>query len=224
MSDQIPTREQQEGALGALGEEIDESLHPLLQSLVDNIKFIVGAIVALILAVGGYAVFDAVQASKVAEAQERLLNITKQEDPAKRAEAIESFLSEAPSAMHAGIKLELASTLSDAGEHDRAAAIWKELAQSNVADMSIIAKSGLAAELSRTGDHKGAMDVLKGLTENAPSSYESMLLHRLAYEAEMAESWDVALSTWEKLLETNPSGNNGFIESKISSARAKAQG
>lgn len=224
MTDQKPTPEQQEAALGALGEEVDESLHPLLQALVDNVKFIVGTIVALILAVGGYAIFDSVQASKVADAQNELLTIANEQDASKRAEGLQAFLSKAPSGMQPGIKLELATTLSEAGKHQESATVWGEIAAANTADMGLIAKAGRAAELSLSGDHKAAMDLLNGIAKDASKSYKPMLLHRLAYEAEMANDWNVALSAWEELLTVNSAGSNAFIESKIASARAKAQG
>lgn len=207
--------------LGTLGEEVDESLHPLLQTIVDNIKLIVGVIVGLILLVGGYAVYDSVQDSQLAEGRAKLAELASTADPAERAAALEAF--EAPGALDTAAKLELAGALSAAGEHDRAAAVWDELSDLDTADMSLVAALGRAAELGRDGKHAEAVAALSPLRANAPEGYKALVLHRLAYEAEMAGDWQTALSCWEELKSANKNADNGFVVGKINNAKAQLE-
>ena len=209
--------------LGALAGEVDESLHPLLQAVVDNVKLIVGVIAALIVIVGGYAVYDAMQASNLAEGQEKLAVIVADKDTAKRAEALEAFAAEAPGAMNTAVQLELAAALSLSGEHERAAAVWQTLSTVDTADMGIVSALGNAAELARAGKHADAAAALSALRGKTPEGYTSLILHRLAYETELAGDLSAALDAWQELLKANESTDSAFIQSKIAHLRAKLE-
>lgn len=207
-------------SLGALAGEVDESLHPLLKAVVDNVKLIVGVVAVLILAVGGYAAYDAVQTSNLAEGREKLASIVAQEDAAKRVEALRAFASEAPGDMATSVRLELAEALSAAGDHEGAAALWKELMAKNAADLNVVAALGHAAELSRAGKHADSAAALKALKASAPKGYEALILQRLAYESELSGDAQAALSAWEDLAAANETTDNAFIQSKIARLRA----
>ncbi|BBD06932.1 hypothetical protein [Desulfovibrio ferrophilus] len=220
MTEKMPQQESH-APLGALGEEVDESLHPLLQAIVDNIKLIVGVIGALILIVGGYAVFDSVQGSRLADSRTELASLIATQDPAQRAKALEEF--DAPSGLSTAVQLELAGALAAAGEHERAAAIWGQLSDVDTADLGLVASLGQAAELGKSGKYAEAAAVLAGLRDSIPEGYKALVLHRLAYASEHSGDWETSLSCWEELQTSNQSADNGFITGKIKTAKAKLE-
>ncbi|WP_461209122.1 hypothetical protein [Desulfocurvus sp. DL9XJH121] len=209
--------------LDALAGEVDASLHPLLQTVVDNIKLIVSVIVVLIVAVGGYALFDAMQASKITEGREKLAAAAATEDPAERVKALEALKAEAPGALGNAVLLELAGALSEAGEHERSAEIWKTLSAEDTAGLGPAAVLGRCAELSRAGKHAEAAAALAALRASAPKGYNVLILQRLAYESELSGDVSAALEAWEALLEVNQAQDNAFIQSKIASLRSKLE-
>ncbi|MBU1003762.1 MAG: hypothetical protein KKE73_14720 [Proteobacteria bacterium] len=220
MTEKMPQQEPL-APLGALTEEVDASLHPLLQSIVNNIKLIVGVILGLILVVGGYAVYDSVQASRVTKGQAELATLIAMPDPAERAKALEAF--DAPSSLNTAVQLELAGALAAMGEHERAAAAWEQLSDVDIADLGLVAGLGQATELAKSGNYAAAAAVLAGLKGNTPEGYKAMILHRLAYASEQAGDWDTALSCWEELQQVNSGEDNGFINGKIVTAKAKLE-
>lgn len=215
------TKQEPLAPLGALTEEVDVSLHPLLQTIVDNIKLIVGVIVGLILVVGGYAAYGSIHASRVAKAQTELATLIAMPDPAERAKALEAF--DAPSSLGTAVQLELAGALTAMGEHDRAAAIWQQLTHVGVADLGLVAALGQATELNKAGKYADAAAVLAGLRGNVPDGYKAMVLHRLAYASEQSGDWNTALSCWQELQDINTSEDNGFVHGKIVNAKAKLE-
>lgn len=204
-----------------LSEEVDESLHPLLQAIVDNIKIIVGVIAALILAVGGFAVYESVQASNLAASRAELAEISATPEAAQRVEQLTAFLSEAPESMRPGVRLELAAALSDAGEYQRAAELWDKV---DAANLTVVAEFGKAAELSRADKHDEALAVLQGMRTDLPKAYRMLHLERLAYEAQAVEDWQTALEAWESLLTENEGNSAAFIAAKIKDVRARLDG
>ncbi len=209
------------GTLGGLGAEVEESLHPMLSWIVAHIKLIVGVVAALLIAVGAVAVYDAVQSSRMAEQRAALTDILAEADASARAAKLETFAGNAPDALRTAVQLELASALSAAGEHDRAAAVWSGLTSG---DLGTVAQLGKAAELSRAGKHAEALAVLQGMTADAPKAYTLLLYERLAYEAEAQGDLAAAVSAWESLLAENQGSSDSFITAKIKQLRARLDG
>lgn len=206
--------------LGALADEVDESLHPLLQAVVDNVKFIVGGIVLLIAMVGGIAVYDSVQESQLVEGRDKLAAIVNG-DEADRVVALEAFAKDAPSAMKSAVELELASALSAAGEHAKAADVWQRLSADKTAGMGTLAELGRAAELARAEKHAEAASILSTLVPSVSEGYKVLVLHRLAYETELAGDTTAALKAWQELEQSQKTGDKTFIKDKIIRLKAK---
>ena len=200
--------------LGALADEVDESLHPILQVIVDNVKFIVGLIVVLVVAVGGFAVYDTVQTSSLAEGRAKLAAIVAG-DEAGRVDALKAFAKDAPGALKNAVDLELASALSAAGEHQEAAAVWKELAAADAPGVDTVAALGQAAELARADKHAEAAAILSALAPKVGEGYKVLVLHRLAYEAELSGDLTGSVKAWEDLRDAQKNGDKAFIEDKI---------
>jgi hypothetical protein len=144
------TAAQPQSPLDTLGAEVEESLHPALQWIVSHIKLIVGVVAVLLLLVGSLAAYRAVSASRLAQSRAEMAALLAEADPAKRAEALAAFAAAAPESLRTAASLELAASLSAAGRHEEAAAVW---ARVNATDLGSVPGFGQAAELSRAGKH-----------------------------------------------------------------------
>jgi hypothetical protein len=211
------TAAQTPSPLDALEAGVEESLHPALQWIVAHIKLIVGVVAALLLVVGSLAAYKAVSKTRLEQSRAELGALVAEADPAKRAEALAAFAAQAPESLRATALLEQAASLSAAGRHDDAAAVWVQIGG---ADLGAVPGFGQAAELSRAGRHAEAQAVLEGMRQNLPKAYTMLLLERLAYEAEKAGDPNAAIAAWEAMLAENQGGSSAFITAKIKTLRA----
>lgn len=208
-------------ALGTLGAEVEESLHPFLQWTVANIKFIVGIIAILIIAVGSIAAYDAVQFSRLDEQRAVMAGILTVADPTQRAKALEDFAANAPASLRAAVDLDLVAALSASGQHERSAEIWTGLSAQR---LGAVAGFGNAAELSRSGKNAQALAVLEGMRADIPKAYLLLLLERIAYEAEAVGNLETAIGAWESMLSENKGASDAFISAKIKELRVRKDG
>jgi len=199
----------------ALGQEVPEELHPLLQKFVDNLK-IIGLAVGLILAgVGGYALFDYFKTAKLEEAREALVAAATQKSGSERIQALEELATDAPDALRASVLLELARALTENKEFAKAVSVWEDLADATDDNFQIIAKLGQASSLSGDGRHTEALDMLKGLKTTAPKSYTPHIIRQIAVEAEMAGDLAGAMAAYQELKALDTKGNQVFLDYKI---------
>ncbi|NJB67410.1 putative negative regulator of RcsB-dependent stress response [Desulfobaculum xiamenense] len=200
-------------------ENVPSKLHPVLQAIVDNIRFILAGIALLVIAVGASAVYKHVQASAVEKARTEIGEALAKA-PAERVAALDALAASAPEELRAAIALELAGALSEAGDHDRAAAeLGKIVASGNA--VGPMAALGQAAELSRAGKNAEALAVLESASANAPAAFAPVFARQTAVLAEATGDLARARAAYEKLLEAATAGNKGYIEDKI--ARLEAQ-
>ncbi|GAB6176041.1 hypothetical protein JCM16814_09320 [Desulfobaculum senezii] len=217
MTDNAPSTPQ-----GATAEELlenaPEALHPVLQAIVDNIRFILAGIAVLILAVGGTAIYKHVQEGKRAEAEAQLASIIAQ-PAAERVEALVNFESTAPEGMHTGIRLELAGALSESGQHERAAEELGKIAKAGngLSTVAAIAQANELTKLDRTED---AIAILDGAKATAPESFVSIILREKASLSESIGDLKSALAAYEELLAEASPRNKGFIEGKVAELKA----
>jgi len=196
-----------------LGEEVPEELHPLLQSLVDNLKAIIIGIAAVLLAVGGYALYGHVQSSNLAQAREELGRIQAGASGPEQVQAIQELLADAPGGMRTAALLALAKAQTEAGQHAQAADTWEKL----TAEPSLAAVAGLgrAASLSRAGEHKAALEALQALRATAPEGYKAQIARMTAAEAEAAGDHQAALAAFRELKDLGADRNQAYLDHKI---------
>ncbi len=199
----------------ALGQEVPEELHPLLQKFVDNLK-VIGLAVGLVLAgVGGYALFNHFKAEKLKETREALAAAAALKSGTERIQALEKLAADAPKSLRVSVLLELARALTENKESAKAAEVWKDLAEATDDDFLIIAKLGQAASLSGAGRHSEALDMLKDLKAGAPESYAPHITRQIAAEAEASGDLSGALSAYQELKAMDTKGNQVFLDYKI---------
>lgn len=196
-----------------LGQEVPEELHPLLKSLVDNLKAIIISIAAVLLAVGGYSLYGHVQASNLAQAREELGRIQAGTAGPDQIQALQDLLADSPGGLETATRLALAKAQTEAGQHADAAATWAQVA----AEPGLVTLAGLAraASLSRADDHQGALEALQGVRPTAPEGYTAQIVRMTAAEAEAAGDIQAALSAFRELKELGGDRNQAYLDHKI---------
>ncbi|SKA65498.1 tetratricopeptide repeat protein [Desulfobaculum bizertense] len=199
-------------------ENVPDKLHPVLQVIVDNIRFILAAIAILILALAGTAMYNSYQNSRLEKAQTRMAEILGQPADARVA-SLREFAKEAPESMQTALHFEVASTLVENGKHEEAA---KELGiiAGNGHSLSAVAGLAQAAELTAAGKDADALKVLQALQKTAPASFKNQVLLRTAFAAEKAGDMKVALDTYKALEKEKALPLEGFAEFKAASIEA----
>ncbi|MDY7000640.1 MAG: tetratricopeptide repeat protein [Thermodesulfobacteriota bacterium] len=208
----------------ALGQEVPEELHPLLQKFVDNLK-IIGLAVGLVLAgVGGYALFGHFKDVKLKETRDALAATVAQKSGSARVQALEELAADAPDTLRASVLLELARALHENKEFAKAVPVWKDLAEVTDDNFQLIAKLGQASALSGEGRHSEALDMLKNLKADAPKSYIPHITRQIASEAEAAGDLAGALSAYQELKSLDTEGSQVFLDYKIKQFQTRLGG
>lgn len=226
MSDEKQERQPEDsiGFMRQIEQEADESLHPLLQKIVDNIKVIGIALVAIILAVGGYSWYKYNQQTELQAAREKLGHIRLLSDNDQKIKELESFLQKAPADLTTAARLEIIREYENRKSYDNCAEQWEKLSLSNDKELKTIALIGLANSNARLGKFDEALQAIQKAQENAGEYYKTSLIGLTGNIAEMGQKWDVALTAYETLKDDLNITNKGFIEYKINTIKQKTQG
>jgi len=204
-----------------LEQEVSEDIHPLLRKITDNLKTIGIVIGAVVLIAAGYSGFTLYKQRQVASAQSELGQILSMQDPAQAAQALDTFVSKAPTSMQQGVQLELARLAMEAEKYEQASTAWEALIQTTPADAALhtVAQFGQAKALRLSGNTEQALDILQNLRETIAEPYRQFFLTELAATAEAAQNWDTALSAYQELRTSQEPGRQDFLEYKITQIR-----
>jgi cytochrome c-type biogenesis protein CcmH/NrfG len=201
------------GFLDRIMSEADDSTHPFLQKIQDNIRIILLVVGTVLLAAAIYTLNSLWQDRKVSQANSRLEVIMAQDSHETRISRLEAFLGEAPGRLKGAILLELARTSMETGDFDKAAQSFRELGRLD-RDMRPVALLGQAKAYELMEEHAQALRLLQEESAAIPDEFEAQYLSLLSFNAEKAGEYAVALEAYQGLRDM-ARGDTGFIDYKI---------
>lgn len=104
-------------------------------------------------------------------------------------------------------------------EFEKAAGAWRSVSQN--ADTRVIAGLGEAKALILGGEPAKAVEILDALRKDASEEFAAAISSNLAFAAEQAGQFELAIAEYEAL-KTKESGNEAFLDYKISSLKSKS--
>ena len=191
------------GLLGELQSEVAVEATPLLSFVLGNIRAIVGAVLALVLVIVGYGVWQWRVSTSEREANMALGRVLIGTSGAEQVNALEALVEKAPSQMRRAVLLALASSAVNADEPGKAAdayaRVYGDDPQGVLGLMSGLNEADL---LQRQGKLKESLAVLEKLEPVAPDMLQTLVREELAAVAEQAGQYDAALRAYETLANT----------------------
>jgi hypothetical protein len=104
-------QEKEKTIIQEIEEEVDETIHPFLEKILNNLKPIGITIAAIVLAAGLYSGYNFYQQSQQEKAANELGKILALKDNKAKADALEAFLKKTPEALKVGVQLEMARVI-----------------------------------------------------------------------------------------------------------------
>ncbi len=208
------------GVLDRIMSEADDSAHPFLQKIQDNLRTIVLVVGTIIFVAAAYSINSFWQERKVSQANSRLEAIMTKDDPRERVAGLEDFLNSAPERLKGAMLLEIARSSMNLQEYERAAASFSELARLD-RDMRPVAILGRAKAFELMGEHYRALSELKDNSEQIPQEFRIQYYTLLAFNAERARDYSAAMEAYQSLKNLARGEDTGFIEFKINQLQQK---
>ncbi|GFK94282.1 hypothetical protein NNJEOMEG_02124 [Fundidesulfovibrio magnetotacticus] len=197
--------------------------NPLASFLGNNWRTLIAAVVAALLAVGGYAAYTSYAKKAKAQAENDLGAIIASKTGPERLSALEAYVKTAPASTKDAALLELARTAAEQGNHAKAAEAWNQLALAAPGGVKDLAVLGQASALAQAGDKAQAVKLLADFMPKAPKAFQPLVARQLAAVAEDAQAWTEALAAYERLREAAEGGNKALFEAKITEIKAKTK-
>lgn len=188
--------------------------------LTENLKLIVGAMVAAVVIAGGISAYKWQAQRSARQAANDLGAILTQKKGKDRLDALTAFTASAPESVRLNALFSLADVAMAAKDWDAAAAAYARIESSAGPALAVPAALGRAGALLEAGKAREALDVLAALKGKAPASFQDIIVLQTVAAAEAAGDTQAALSAYEALQagETTP---NPYYQHQI--ARLKAQ-
>jgi len=208
----------------------NQTMRPLDPTLADsfglptwltaNLKLIIGAIIAALLAAGGVAAWKWQTQRAARQASDELGAILIQKKGAERLQALSAFAAAAPGSVRLNALFSLADAAMAAKDWDTAAKAYADIAASTGPALGVPAALGRAGALLEAGKTTEALAALDALKASAPESFRSVIAMQTAAAAEAAGDASAALAAYEAL-QAGESSPNPYFEHKIARLRAQ---
>lgn len=199
---------------------VPEQLHPILEAAFRNMKQIVIGVVAIIVVAAAYAGITTYNARAVDAATAKLGKILIETSGDEKLAQLEGLLKDAPSSAKPAVLVELADSCMTAGQFDKAAGYWGELAGDADGNLQLVARMGKAKALTMGGKAAEAVTILKDMTGTAPEAYTVTVNRQLAVAAEQAGDTASALAAYRVLSEKGTT-DKPYVDYKIAQLEAK---
>lgn len=202
-----------------LSEEFVETLHPVLQWIVNNAKGLAIGVVAVLVLLAGYGVYENMQAKTAAEKGNELGQIVMQKPGKEKVAALEAFAKSVPAELQTAVLFETAQALQEAKEYKRAAEVWGQIGAKADKSLTAIAAFGRAQSLAMGGEPAKGLAVLEEFKNSAPKPYSNILLQRIAQMAEQSGDKPKAVAAYKELLDKEKTQvqARSYYEHKIAS-------
>ena len=203
------------GLIDRIESEAVDTIHPILQWILDNLKLLGLAAALLLLTVAGYSGFAYYQERARTEAQNRLGVILAQNQGPELISGLQEYIG---SESHYRTKalFELAQAQMETGQYAAAAASWDQLARTKQNDLRTVALMGKARALGLGGSPAESLALLLNLRDSAPAPFVDNLQLQIAETAESAGELKTALTAYEALRQSaQDEANAAFYDYKI---------
>lgn len=211
---------EKKGFIDRLMSEADESAHPFLQKIQDNIRIILAVTGIVLFVAAAYSLNSLWQERKINQANSRLETILAVKEPESRISRLEAFLGQAPERLKGAILLEMARTSMNTEEYGTAIDSFEQLGRLDP-EMRPVSLLGRAKALELMQDYKKALNILQKESSDIPDEFRVQYLNLLSFNAENAGDYPAALDAYEDLKENAEDSDVGFLEYKIATIRQK---
>ncbi len=208
------------GFLDRIMSEADDSAHPFLQKIQDNIKIIALVVGTVLFLAAAYTLNTFWQERQITRANAEFEAILAQQDPDTRIRELETFLDKAPDRLKGAIFLEKARTSMNVEDFSRAADNFGHLGRID-RDMRPVALLGRAKAYELMEEHDQALRILQEEAAAIPDEFLAQYLTLLSFNAERAGNYQIALDAYERLKDEAQGADVGFIDYKIETLRQK---
>jgi len=210
------------GLLDRLMSEADETAHPLLHKIQEYQNIILVVVVAVVIGAASYSGYTFFTERAQQQAQEEMNEILAMQDQDERIQALENFLEGAPSAMQGGALLELTRVYMETGKYQQAADAFNRLEKKDDS-LQPLALLGRAKAFELMQDYSSALEILQNASGDIPREFENQYHTQIAFVAEQAGNYQLALDSYQNLKELAHGTDAGFIRYKIDSLRKKTE-
>lgn len=161
-------------------------------------NYLIGLVVALFLALGGYEVWQAHETSERGKASAALIAAQRITSPKDAAAAFAALTSSAPGGYQSVAQLAQANALASAGRSDAALALYKSLAANDSMTLGAVARVRAAWLMADTSSRAALADWLKPLDDSA-NPWHQMAQEVLAYADFRANDAAAAMAKYAAL-------------------------
>ncbi|MFP4108921.1 MAG: tetratricopeptide repeat protein [Desulfonatronovibrio sp.] len=211
---------EKKGFIDRIMSEADDSAHPFLQKIQDNLRIILAVTGIILFVAAAYSLNSFWQERKINQANSQLETILAVEEPESRISQLETFLDQAPERLKGAILLEMARTSMNTGEYSTASDSFEQLGRLDP-EMRPVALLGRAKAFELMQDYEQAVSILQNESSDIPDEFRVQYLNLLSFNAENAGDYPTALKAYEDLKEEARDNDLGFLEYKIATIRQK---
>lgn len=189
------------GFLEGIGSEVSAESAPLLQFITQYAWLIAGAVILLLLILGGMGIWNWHQGNRLKEARDELARINTVMDGTAREGALRDLAESAPAGMKFYVYMTLGQCARENGHPDVAAEAYERAAGLEQGSaLGLAAALGRAGSLLEKGDSARALELLQGLDNaSGDTTFSMRLKEMLAEAAEAAGDMPLAIRTYQEL-------------------------
>ncbi len=192
--------------------EVSPEAAPLWNFVLGHAKHItvgVLACVAVILAVAGWQWYAEGQLQKSRNALGQAISL---QDPARRVEALENFLKDAPSELILAAELEIAAASVALQDYPRAAVAYAKVAErEGDSPLGFTARLNRAQVLMHNGEYAQAQNEFQAMVSKVPAQLLPVMNQQLAEAAEAAGDKVGAVAAYEAAIKALPPTDNETV-------------
>lgn len=196
----------------------------LFEKIVEQWRLIAGIIGMILVLAAAYGGYSAYQEHRLTQAKEELSRIVLEAPGPERLAALAALQGTLPEALLPRYWLESAKAAQEQENWDKALEFWKKLADGGPEHWALLGQLGHGSTLLRLGKPQEALEELERLQGRAPADLLPTVLLQLAKAAEMAKDWERALSVYEQLKAMGGVAQSGFLDFKKAEIRQRLEG
>lgn len=207
---------------GIQGEVSDENA-PLLRFITKHAGLIAGVVLAILLILGGMAIWNWYHGGKQQEALAELARINSELQGAAKEKALEALALTAPASTRLFIYMTLAQSAQENGNPKLAGEAYAQAAAlAGDGPLGMAAALGSAGALLTQGQYAQALDLLQKFEQKWPEAAQSRQLRQLMAEAAVhAGKLELARDIYQSLGQPANSPESAYFQSRADALTAK---
>ncbi|HCO11893.1 MAG TPA: hypothetical protein DIT19_01520 [Desulfonauticus sp.] len=210
--------ENKKNILEQIEEEADETIHPFLEFIVNNLKTIGIVLGGVIILVGAYSGYKYYKYSSLNKAKKELgMLIVSSKD---REKDLLSFLTKAPSELKPSIYVELVSLYFENNNLDKAYDVLENLKKLDDDIFAVCVLSQVNILMDK-GDYKEAYNLVSTIDLDKYKNYKRETLFKKAFLAEKMNDFKNAYAYYVELKKEFKQEDTSYLDAKISNLKEK---